>query len=96
MLESTNKCLYLIIYKIINKKINDDGQAKENIRLTLLDILDTTVSKLDSAGHIIGPQCRCTECNQLKRTEDKWILRLGTFHGASGPNCRDEIVGTVR
>ena len=54
MLESTNKCLYLIIYKIINKKINDDGQDKENIRLTLLDILDTTVSKLDSAGHISG------------------------------------------
>ena len=75
---------------------SDSGQEKENIRLTLLDFLDTTVEKLVSAGHISGPQCRCTECNKLKRIEDKWILRLGTFHGGSGLNSRDEVVGKVR
>ena len=75
---------------------SDSGQEKDNIRLTLLDFLDTTVEKLVSAGHISGPQCRCTECNKLKRIEDKWILRLGTFHGGSGLNSRDEVVGKVR
>ena len=75
---------------------SDDGHEKEQIRITLLDFLDTSVQKLDSSGHISGPQCRCTECNKLKRIEDKWILRLGTFHGASGLNSRDEIVGAVR
>ena len=75
---------------------SDVGQEKEQIRITLLDFLDTSVQKLDSAGHISGPQCRCTECNKLKRIEDKWILRLGTFHGESGLNARDEIVGAAR
>ena len=65
---------------------------KEQIRLTLFDFLDTSVDELVSAGHISG---RCTECNKLKRIEDKWILRLGTFYGASGLNFRDEIVGAV-
>jgi hypothetical protein len=75
---------------------SDVGLDKEQIQLTLLDFLDTSVDKLDSAGHISGPQCRCTECNKLKRIEDKWILRLGTFYGASGLNSRDETVGAVR
>ena len=35
---------------------SDSGQDKDNIRLTLLDFLDTTVGKLDTAGHISGPQ----------------------------------------
>ena len=75
---------------------SDGGSDKDQIRLTLIDFLDTSVPKLADAGHISGPQCRCTECNKLKRIEDKWILRLGTFYGASGLNSRDEIVGNVR
>ena len=75
---------------------SDSGLDKDNLRLTLLDFLDTTVELLDRAGHVAGPQCRCKECNKLKRVEDKWILRLGTFHGDSGLNSRDEIVNAVR
>ena len=74
---------------------NDGGQQKDNIRLTLLDYLDTTVERLELSGHVGGPQCRCTECNKLKRVEDKWIMRLGTFHRDSGLNSRDEIIATV-
>ena len=71
---------------------SDTGQRKDHIRITLLDFLDTTVERLQTAGHLPGPQCRCTECGKLKRIEDKWITKLGTFHGASGLNTRDEIV----
>ena len=54
------------------------------------------MERLELSGHVGGPQCRCTECNKLKRVEDKWIMRLGTFHGVSGLNSRDEIIATVR
>ena len=75
---------------------SDTGQQKDHVRLTLLDYLDTTVEQLDRAGHVTGPQCRCTECNRLKRIEDKWICKMGTFHGDSGLNTRDEVVAVVR
>ena len=75
---------------------SDTGPGKEHIRLTLIDFMDTTVERLQVAGHEPGPQCRCAECMTLKRIEDKWIMRLGTFHGESGLNTRDEIVSAVR
>ena len=69
---------------------------KEHIRLTLIDFMNTTVERLQVAGHEPGPKCRCAECMTLKRIEDKWIMRLGTFHGEPGLNTRDEIVSAVR
>ena len=42
--------------------------------------------KLTAAGHIPGPQCRCSECARLKSVEDDWILKLGTFF-ASKSEC---------
>ena len=48
------------------------------------------------AEHQPGPQCKCGECMKLLRTENKWILRLGTFHGQSGLNTRDEVKSAVR
>ena len=75
---------------------NDTGQGKEHIRLTLLDSMDTTEEKLRGGGHVTGPQCSCAECTKLKRIEDKWILKLGTFHGESGLNTRNEIISAVR
>ena len=73
---------------------NDTGQ--DIIRITLVDFFDTSENKLRQAGHEPGPQCRCVECNGLKRVEDKWILRMGTFHGASGLNRRDELTAVAR
>ena len=75
---------------------SDTGPDKSNIRITLLDYLDTTQQLLTEAGHTGGPQCRCNQCDRLKRIEDKWIMRLGTFFGESGLNVRDEIVTNVR
>ena len=75
---------------------HDMGREKNNLRLTLLDYLDTTEGKLGQAGHQPGPQCKCVECLKLLRTENKWILRLGTFHGQSGLNTRDEVKSAVR
>ena len=57
--------------------------------------MDTTEEKLMQAGHEGGPKCRCTKCGKLKRTEDMWILRLGTFYGETRLNSRDEIVSNV-
>ena len=75
---------------------NDTGTGKAHLRITLLDFLDTTVQKLSDSGHQSGPQCQCGECNKLLKTENKWILRLGTFFGNSGLNTRDEIKSKVR
>ena len=75
---------------------SDAGSDKLQLRLTLLDYLDTTEQKLTDAGHKSGPQCQCQECDKLLRTENKWILRLGTFFGDSGLNSRDEIKSKVR
>ena len=75
---------------------NDTGVEKSHIRVTLLDFLDTTEDRLRQAGHEPGPQCRCAECQRLKRIEDKWILRMGTFYGESGLNTRDELTTAVR
>ena len=75
---------------------NDTGQEKSHIRLTLVDYYDTTEDRLRLAGHEPGPQCRCVECNGLKRVEDKWILRMGTFHGDSGLNARNEFTAVAR
>ena len=75
---------------------HDTGTDKENLRITLLDFFDTTEQKLRDAGHQSGPKCQCQECGNLLKTENKWILRLGTFFGNSGLNTRDEIKSKVR
>ena len=85
------------VYKHFQERCpSDAGPIKDNIRITLLDYLDTTEEMLGQAGHVAGPQCRCSQCAKLKRTEDKWIMRMGTFYGDSGLNSRDEIVTNVR
>jgi hypothetical protein len=66
------------------------------VRITLLDFFDTTEQKLRDAGHHSGPQCQCQECCKLLKTENKWILRLGTFIVNSGLNTKDEIKSKVR
>ena len=71
---------------------NDEGDThKKNLSFSLVDFLDTTDEKLKKANHLAGPKCRCKECMKLKELEDKWILRMGSFYGASGLNRRDEI-----
>ena len=67
-----------------------------HLRWTLLDHVDTSTEQLDSAGHVGGAKCRCTECQRLKQQEDKWICRLGTFYGANGLNSRDEVKARSR
>ena len=74
---------------------NDTGRDKMNIRITLLEHMDTTVDRLDAANHKPGA-CRCRECEKLKDLEDKWILRLGSLHGPCGLNTRDEIQAKAR
>ena len=39
---------------------SDAGPSKDNIRITLLDYLDTTEEMLNQAGHVAGPQRRCS------------------------------------
>ena len=75
---------------------NDKGQSKHTLTFTLLDYYDTTDERLDSVGHLPGPQCRCQECDKLKSLEDRWILKVGSFYGKSGLNERDEIVNKTR
>ena len=58
--------------------------------------MDTSELTLSRVGHISGPQCSCSECNRLKRKEDMWILRMGTFYGDSALNSRDEIKSDTR
>ena len=58
---------------------------------TLVDHMDTSQERLDTARHEGGVNCRCSECDGLKSIEDKCICRLGSFYGDSGLNCRNEI-----
>ena len=74
---------------------NDDGREKKNIRISLIDYIDTSVEKLSRANHKKG-NCKCCECDRLRRTENRLILRLGTFHGDSGLNGRSIINSGVR
>ena len=67
-----------------------------HLTYTLLDYIDTSEEQLRAAGHTGGVQCRCSECQRLKDTEDKWICRLGTFNAPFGLNSRDEIKSRVR
>ena len=51
----------------------------------------TNKEKTEASNHKAGEGCRCSECERLKELEDKWICRLGTFHGQFGLNERDEM-----
>jgi hypothetical protein len=43
----------------------DGGREKDQLRLTLLDFLDTSEKKLLQCGHQPGPQCKCTDCLKM-------------------------------
>ena len=68
----------------------ETGNVK-HLTWTLVDHIDTSPEQLQDAGHSGGVGCRCSECQRLKDTEDKWICRLGTFNPPNGLNTRDEI-----
>ena len=68
----------------------DTGKEKNTLVFTLIDFYDTTREKLQRAGHVSGPYCKCKECVHLKDLEDRWILKMGSFYGSSGLNFRDE------
>ena len=69
----------------------DTGIDKATLRYTLIDFYDTTQEKLQTAAHIPGPRCRCSECGHLKDLEDRWIMKIGSLYGISGLNSRDEM-----
>jgi hypothetical protein len=79
----------------VNKHFRDGCPAQtgdlSHLSWTLVDHIDTTEDKLTNVGHVGGAKCRCGECVRQKTVEDKWKCRLGSFHGASGLNSRDEI-----
>ena len=74
---------------------NDTGVDKQTIRISLIDFMDTTPTKLREAGHRKG-NCSCRECDKLRKLELKWILRMGTLYGGSGLNERNILNSAVR
>ena len=79
-----------------NKCPNDENDPQmRQLRITLIDYMNTSHVKLQTTGHESGPQCRCDECGKLKILEDKWIMRLGTYEG-KGLNDRNEIKSKCR
>ena len=66
-----------------------------NIIISLIDFMETTDDKLQRENHKKG-NCKCLECDKLRRIENKWIMRLGTFYGESGLNGRNIINSGVR
>ena len=75
--------------------VNDPGINKENIRISLIDYMETSAEKLRVSNHK-GSNCKCSECDKLRKIENKWILRLGTFYGDSGLNARNTLESGVR
>ena len=74
----------------------DQGKEKPTLSMTLIDFYDTTEEKINRAGHVQGPKCRCEECNKLKELEDQWIFKMGSYYGISGLNTRDETKSKTR
>ena len=71
---------------------SDDGDRKKLIlNLTILDSFDSTPEKLRQAGHK-NRYCECRECLRAKKLEDIWIARLGTMHGATGLNTKEDDI----
>ena len=66
------------------------GADLSAVRITLLENMIVSEEELRASIHQAGPGCRCNLCEKLKNMEDKWICRLGTFHGTFGLNERDE------
>ena len=73
----------------------DRRKEKTTLKFTLVDFLDTTEEELRTAGHVSGPKCTCSVCDNLKKLEDKFILRTGSFY-SQGFNSRNEITRKVR
>ena len=63
----------------------------KSVRVALLEHMNVSEEGLRTASHQAGPGCQCSQCTRLKNIEDKWICRLGTFHGHFGLNERDEM-----
>ena len=74
----------------------DVNQNKSHLELTLLDYMDVTGEELQQAGHKGGPGCICKLCAKLKRLEDGWIMKVGSYFYPSGLNSRDEIQQKAR
>ena len=87
--EKDNTSLYKHFLQGCPKHI-ETGNFK-HLTWTLVDHIHTSTEQLEDAGHTGGVGCRCSECQRLKDTEDKWICRLGTFNPPNGLNTRDEI-----
>ena len=71
-------------------------QELNTVKVSLLEQFNTTEEKLRAASHVAGAGCQCSQCLQLKKMEDKWICRMGTYHGEFGMNERDEISNKAR
>ena len=82
--------------KHVKKGCSVFTQGMNNVRITLLEHFTTSTESLEQSSHQEGPGCRCCECNKLKDLEDKWISRLGTYHGQFSLNDRDEITRKTR
>ena len=77
--------------KHIKKGCSQYGPELKSVKISLLEQFNTTEDKLKEANHGGGAGCQCSQCISLKKIEDKWICRLGTYHGNFGLNERDEI-----
>ena len=72
------------------------GPELKNVRISLSENFITSEEKLIAAKYKAGSGCRCSQCEGLKKLEDKWITRLGTYHGETRLNDRDEISKRAR
>ena len=73
-----------------------NGLELTNVKISLLEQFNTSEEKLKTANHGGGAGCQCSQCIILKKIEDKWICRMGTYHGKFGLNERDEISNRTR
>ena len=91
-----DKCVQSVKVHFVNGCPGAADKEKKHLQLTLLDHMDVTEEELAAAAHQPGAGCTCKLCSKLKRLEDRWIMRLGSFYFGSGLNDRDEIKQIVR
>ena len=90
-LKNPHTCKTGLTRHFINGCEGDKNKNKDNLRITLLNYLDTTEQELKIEKHIQGPGCKCRVCTKLRRLECKYIVNLGTISEKFGLNSKDEL-----
>ena len=82
---------YTTLQYITVQKTQQTNKQKTQLKMSLIDFMITSHMKLQTAGHVQGPQCRCTWTWRTNRLWDwehmrvrDWMTGMGKSQNAGG------------